>query len=162
MKTIKRNCLNCHAEFFARPTDVRRGHGKYCSISCSTSHINRSRKSIPEPNVECAHCDKPFYLNRSKQKNSKSGLFFCCREHKDLSQRIGGIEAIQPNHYGSGYRALALAMLPQKCNRCAYEQHPEILQVHHRDHDHHNNDLENLEILCPNCHVIEHKYPHLI
>ena len=29
------------------------------------------------------------------------------------------------------------------------------LELHHRDGNHHNNTLDNLEILCPNCHSIQ-------
>jgi 5-methylcytosine-specific restriction endonuclease McrA len=93
--------------------------------------------------------------------NSKSGLFFCSREHKDLAQRIGGIKEIQPDHYGEGkyskYRTKALRFLEQVCNRCGYQEHPEILQAHHIDHNRSNNDIKNLEMLCPNCHALEHR-----
>jgi hypothetical protein len=152
MKTTNRLCEYCHQLFKASLKEVNRGNGRFCSISCS----NRFRKRDPVPNVKCAQCKKPFYLNRSKQRNSKSGLFFCCRQHKDQAQRIGGIKAIQPNHYGTGYRALAWSKLPNKCNRCNYNKYKKILQVHHIDHNHKNNKLSNLEILCPNCHAIEH------
>jgi 5-methylcytosine-specific restriction endonuclease McrA len=152
-KTVSRPCEHCRFVFSAPLKEVNRGNGRFCCIFFSY----QARKQVPEPNVRCAQCDKPFYLNRSKQKNSKSGLFFCCREHKDLAQRIGGIQAIQPDHYGTGYRALAWSSLPHKCNRCGYRDVIDILQVHHRDHNHSNNELSNLEILCPNCHAIEHK-----
>jgi hypothetical protein len=158
IKTINKKCLHCKLKFLARSADHKRGRAKYCSRSCSAIHTNLLKPKIKHsPNVKCAYCDKEFYLNHSKQKNSKSGLFFCCREHKDLAQRIGGIKEIQPDHYGTGYRALAWSQLPNKCNRCNYCEIIEILQVHHRDHNHSNNKLSNLEILCPNCHAIEHR-----
>ena len=28
------------------------------------------------------------------------------------------------------------------------------LELHHKDGDHYNNELDNLEILCPNCHAV--------
>lgn len=43
-----------------------------------------------------------------------------------------------------------------KCARCGFDEPREILAVHHRDHNRRNNAPENLEILCPNCHAIEH------
>ncbi len=51
------------------------------------------------------------------------------------------------------------AMLIQKagkCSRCGYKKHPEILQVHHKDRNRRNNNVDNLEVLCPNCHALEH------
>lgn len=32
------------------------------------------------------------------------------------------------------------------------------LELHHKDFNHYNNSLDNLEILCPNCHMIKHNY----
>lgn len=29
--------------------------------------------------------------------------------------------------------------------------------IHHKDHDHYNNELGNLELLCKRCHQIEHE-----
>lgn len=46
--------------------------------------------------------------------------------------------------------------LINQCNRCSYNETPKILGVHHKDHDRTNNLLENLEVLCPNCHSLEH------
>lgn len=31
------------------------------------------------------------------------------------------------------------------------------LELHHKDNNHHNNNLDNLTILCPNCHTITHR-----
>jgi len=109
--------------------------------------------------VECAYCGKKFHKPPNKQKLSRSGLYFCCREHKDLAQRIGGIKAIQPDHYRNGvhYTVQAFRHLANKCNRCGYDEEVRILNVHHRDYNRDNNQLDNLEILCPNCHAIEHR-----
>jgi 5-methylcytosine-specific restriction endonuclease McrA len=54
------------------------------------------------------------------------------------------------------YRRLAFDKLPNKCAACDYDKIPWILEVHHKDRDRSNNDIENLEILCPNCHTEEH------
>lgn len=86
-------------------------------------------------------------------------MYFCCRKHKDQAQRIGGIKAIQPPHYGetlADYRALAFRAYPHECSSCGYSKHPEILEVNHKDCDRKNNSLKNLEILCPNCHAEFH------
>ena len=42
------------------------------------------------------------------------------------------------------------------CNRCGYTKHPEILVGHHKDRNRNNNSIVNIEILCPNCHALEH------
>ena len=41
------------------------------------------------------------------------------------------------------------------CERCGFDHYAAII-VHHKDRDRDNNTLENLEVLCANCHAIEH------
>lgn len=55
-------------------------------------------------------------------------------------------------------QALKLRLLKERgmfCERCSYNKY-EILQVHHKDRNRDNNDLVNLELICPNCHYEEH------
>lgn len=156
LKTIERKCLNCNNLFQAPLKEVNRGNGKFCSIKCGAAFNAKSK--IKSPNVECAWCKKPFLMGRYKMARSKSGLYFCSRKHKDVAQRLGGIEAIQPDHYGtnSNYRKKALRQLPNVCSGCGYNRFVQALQVHHKDHNRSNNDISNLEILCPTCHWEHH------
>lgn len=48
-----------------------------------------------------------------------------------------------------------------KCECCgltAWMEHPIPLELHHKDGNHYNNSLDNLEILCSNCHSLRHSY----
>jgi len=61
-----------------------------------------------------------------------------------------------------GYRELALKMYPWVCGRCAREftrANVQLLEVHHRDHNHDNNPVDgsNWELLCTYCHENEHQ-----
>jgi 5-methylcytosine-specific restriction endonuclease McrA len=61
-----------------------------------------------------------------------------------------------------GYRDRALKMYPWVCGRCAREfthANVQLLEVHHRDHNHDNNppDGSNWELLCTYCHENEHR-----
>ena len=45
-----------------------------------------------------------------------------------------------------------------KCEICGASEWQGValpLELHHKDGDHYNNDLDNLQILCPNCHAIQ-------
>jgi hypothetical protein len=113
--------------------------------------------------LTCAYCEASFLRTPSKIKNSKSGLTFCSRKCKDSAQQIDNVEfdSIKPSHYGTGlgkstYRRIALKHLPNNCNHCGYNKHIQILAVHHKDRNHLNNDISNLELLCHNCHAEEH------
>lgn len=158
---ITRHCDICQEEYKAEPRYLKRGQGRTCSRECGIKLSARLRTREKEPNVSCALCSKVFYLSASKIKASKSGLFFCSRAHKDEAQRIGGIEAIMPHHYGTGngsydYRKRAFATLPNECAVCGWNEYPDVLEVNHKDVDRSNNDLSNLEILCPTHHQVFH------
>lgn len=45
-----------------------------------------------------------------------------------------------------------------KCELCGVSEWMGVLlplELHHKDCDHYNNNLDNLQILCPNCHSIQ-------
>lgn len=53
-------------------------------------------------------------------------------------------------------RLIKGGILEEKCSKCglgnSWQGEPITLQLDHIDGNHHNNSLENLRILCPNCH----------
>jgi hypothetical protein len=159
---VTRNCLECQAPFKTRRIDVEKGRGKFCSRACCGVYNGRLKVVIHEPNVTCALCDVKFYKSTQEQKLSKSGLFFCSRAHKDEAQRIGGIEAIMPPHYGTStaivpeYRKKALKFLPNCCAVCGWAEYVAVLEVNHKNLDRGDNSLDNLEILCPTHHQVFH------
>ena len=53
---------------------------------------------------------------------------------------------------GVNYRKLAFEQYPPICAYCGFGI-PVVLEVAHLDGDKYNNDLNNLVILCPNCHI---------
>ena len=49
----------------------------------------------------------------------------------------------------------------KKCECCGLSEwmgKPIPLELHHKDFNHYNNSLENLQILCSNCHMQAHNY----
>ena len=49
-------------------------------------------------------------------------------------------------------RKIVIKILGDKCKRCGYDEFNESLQVHHINGDYTNHDVNNLIVLCSNCH----------
>jgi hypothetical protein len=165
MTLIKIKCEECGNLFERSNSEInrskRKGLRSFCSGKCfGINHSKELKLKSPAPNVLCAWCGKQFYKNKSKLKLSKSGLYFCCRQHKDLAQRMDGLKELHLPHYGNGqfsdYRKLAKEKYGDTCCRCGFNKFPQILQVHHKDRNRTNNNISNLELLCPNCHQEDH------
>lgn len=74
-------CFHCGHEYTTVPSDVREKN------FCSREHYAAHMASLKEPNVTCAYCNVGFYKSVYKQKLSKSGLFFCSKEHMALASK---------------------------------------------------------------------------
>lgn len=79
---VSRACDNCQEMYSADTRYLNRGQGKFCSRKCSGEWKTNNTRS-KDPNTECAFCGAHFYRMLSK-KNSKSGLYFCSKEHQNL------------------------------------------------------------------------------
>lgn len=149
-KMFSNNCAVCGDTFYAPKHAAR----KYCGDRCFRISLRTGVKR------KCDNCGSEFVRKPSSLLKSKSGLLFCTRRCKDEAQRMGKHNAIlRPRSHKDGsraYRAIAFRNHPLRCNRCGYETHIGVLRVHHRDRNRRNNFPENLEILCPTCHEVDH------
>lgn len=155
----------CQKLFRAQTREVARGNGKFCSRTCAGATHGEAaalRAASRATDVVCALCDRTFKIGKAARlRQSKSGLYFCCRAHKDAAQRIGGIEAIHPTHYNGGsasYRDVAFRIFGATCMSCGYARIRDVLHVHHLDGNRKHNTAKNLCILCPTCHTERHYF----
>lgn len=163
-KFIEKECLYCKQTFTALFKEHARGNAKYCNRVCfgkaKSEQLVADYSKINLPNCVCTYCNKEFYRNTYRKSKSRSSLYFCSRICKDHGQRIeNGNKTMWPDHFNTGtrsYRVVALRTYAHVCMVCGYDKQPEILEVHHKDHNRANNATDNLEVLCPNCHSEHH------
>lgn len=72
-------------------------------------------------------------------------------------------EYLQGNASNSNKRIRLIeeGLKENKCEICGLSEwmgKPIPLELHHKDFNHYNNQLENLQILCSNCHMQAHNY----
>jgi 5-methylcytosine-specific restriction endonuclease McrA len=84
----------------------------------------------------------------------------CSNKHREgIKYKIG-----RPRDKAETFRVLKIRLSEEGkkvCERCSYGKQ-EILQIHHKNRNRTDNSLENLEILCPNCHYEEHIFKKVI
>lgn len=116
----------------------------YCSSECR-SH----RGSIL---CHCAKCNKEVWRTKSQLARSKSGNIFCSSSCSTSFNNHFKTGENHPNYTGKDYRKKAFDNYEHKCAVCGWNQEEAVLEVHHIDENHTNNELKNLVILCPICH----------
>ena len=123
------------------------GHRNFCSQTCQSEGKRKGHESY------CVSCGIKIYVSPHRQRNSKSGFCYCsktCASKINNALKVG----LRNSNYTNGaasYRNQALRVLDAKCNICGYNI-IEVLEIHHIDGNRANNDIDNLEVLCPTHH----------
>jgi hypothetical protein len=74
----KRICPICKKEFSTQSSDIKNGHGKYCSKACFNKHQTKSVE------VSCNICQKIFLVRPSEKKRGQGK--FCSRKCQGIWQ----------------------------------------------------------------------------
>lgn len=112
--------------------------------------------------MKCLICNKDLIKGQTK---------FCCQEHfnqyKNQQNIQNWLAGKDEGWSGTGIkkfiRKYLLEQANYKCELCHWgEKNPYSglipLEIHHKDGNYKNNTLENLQVLCPNCHSLTNTY----
>lgn len=132
-------CQTCGNEFTHIAS--RASKAKYCGTKCYYKAMN-NKGSVE---YTCLHCSKKFMDSPSHKRK------YCSVACTNKTTKANWNPA-----FSTVRKAMLARDLLNKCERCGYDAEPKILGVHHKDRDRKNNALSNLEVLCPNCHSLEH------
>lgn len=134
-------CSLCAKKIYRRPGQIKSGR-VFCSQICNGKS---SRKEVP-----CIICEKLILAGANKKTCSRS----CANKHRaGIKYKLN-----RPKDNVVNQRRLKIKLIEDRgkiCERCDYNK-VEILQVHQKDRNRKNNNLSNLELICPNCHFEEH------
>lgn len=136
-------CIICGKDIYKRPGQIQANKNRvFCGQICFGKSC---RREIP-----CVVCGKMILGGLNKKTCSRS----CSNiQRAGIKYKIGS-----PKDKVRSYQALKIRLLNARgkvCERCGYDKY-QILQVHHKDRNRNHNDLDNLELICPNCHYEEH------
>lgn len=137
---IEADCAECGCKFTHISSRVNKA--KYCGPDCYHKAMSKKGKT----HYHCLHCGVEFLgaLSQKRKYCSKA-----CVNKASQSEWRPDFSTVR--------KKMVLRGMLTSCIRCGYSEHSEILGVHHKDRNRKNNDFSNLEVLCPNCHSLEHK-----
>lgn len=159
--TICNNCKN--------PLPYNKRTYKYCSRSCAVTINNKFTKSTQKiPKLSpikpkktkiisyCINCNDIL-----TPKNYTGYCYKCYRKIlaiKDFKIKMQNTSYVPQPSKIRNYILFTRQYKCQSCNRTRWLNLPISLEVHHIDGNHKNNQENNLQLLCPNCHSLTNTY----
>lgn len=166
-----RLCAECNQSFERIPSSPV----KHCSLRCFNSRTTRK----PDMIRICERCNISFKRlpGHKKQrfcskrcgrlKPFKPPEYRVCRFCKITFFPSHGLQLYCSRACGSRIRPAgrkrhkkALLAIARNCHRCGWATEGRILELHHMDRNRRNNKQDNLALLCPNCHALDHFHAH--
>lgn len=136
-------CMVCKISIYRRPGEIKKGN-VFCSLKC---YGISCRKEKP-----CLICGTLILSSQNKKTCSRA-----CANKLRIGTKYTGLRLKDKVVTAFFLKKRLVKLKGPVCERCSFDN-LDILQVHHIDRNRKNNDLSNLELLCPNCHYSEHYY----
>lgn len=151
------------------------GSGRFCCRSCSNKWVSlhqsaeaKARK-VEKGKDNLVHSStgksvgfcSPDYWNESNRKKQSEIMSSLNKERvlERLERVFEGLETLQSNRLK--WYLISYGFKERKCESCggtSWLGKDIPLELHHEDGDPSNNSLDNLKILCPNCHAFTDNY----
>ena len=130
------------------------GWGKFCSNRCHYLSMKTGNY------IECEVCGMSVYKSLTQLNHSKSLKFFCSKSCQTIwrnKQYSGPYHKLWKGGISNSFYRdiLDRNKIEKTCKLCKTKD-MRVLAVHHIDHNHSNNKIDNLVYLCNNCHQLIH------
>ena len=147
-----KNCNKCGKEF-----EPVKGLKNYCSLACRNSRV-RTDEIKSKISNSAKKSDKVKIANSNPERIKKAVEKYKKTVVKRNEKKIIKIMETQFEELTWSDKRLKIYHEQNcKCNNCGNDkwQGEDIpLELEHKDGDHFNNNRNNLELLCPNCHAL--------
>ena len=149
---IEKECLFCKKLY----KTTRKNKRKFCNHSCSSKYSNKKRGNFIYKETECLNCNKIIhgkkkYCSNKCQGDNKRKIIFEKIKNGDVSFNE------------KCYKKYLIEKHGEECMECGLNKINITtgkipIQLEHIDGHSENNSLNNLKLLCPNCHSLTPTY----
>lgn len=150
------NCNHCKKSIYVKKNIYENSISKtfYCNHKCAATENNKGRVQTEETKQKI----------RERLKNNNQISWFKIKSKQEIDEIIQKIKAVklkqllERNWDEIGYDTkIKRVKIEQqgKCKKCGlskWQNQDIILEIEHKNGNHNNNNRDNLEALCPNCH----------
>lgn len=139
-----KKCQNCNSVILTN-------RKKFCSSSCSAIFNNKLR--IKKTYGNCENCNKELLGHQKK---------YCSNACQGFLKQRKIFEAIENgglNFHEDSFKRYMIQKYGEQCMECGWCEVNKYtgkipIQLEHIDGNSENNKLDNLKLLCPNCHTL--------
>jgi hypothetical protein len=142
------NCKKCNKEF-----EPKKGLINYCSMEC-----RNSREWSDEDKFKKSESAKKS--EKVKLTSERNRLLIDFKKIGELNRETANRKILDENFENLSFERLKKRVSLEQngnCNRCGISDwlgEKITLELEHKDGNHFNNQRDNLECLCPNCHSL--------
>ena len=154
--------MKCENEKCGKEHDGNFGSGKFCNRQCANSR----KHSEDTKQKQSKSMSKYVFENREEFLKNRSYAKISCgiktKEEIDAiiekTKETWRNKLLQADFSTLKFESLRHRVLleqDKKCNNCGLSEwlgKPINLEIEHKDGNHHNNNRDNVEAICPNCH----------
>jgi len=142
------NCKICNKEIYRRPKQIAAG-----DVFCGQECYSKSCTVL----IACVICGSEYRKGLHKKTCSRA-----CANKLRIGSEYNGRPLKDKVKNNRQLKERLVKLRGTCCERCGFPN-TKILNVHHkiRKADGGTNDIDNLELICPNCHAEEHYGKHL-
>lgn len=159
---INYTCQKCGKSFNGFIHENR----KFCSQSCSTSYNNKLRIKKEKHNERKRneyHNRKEKYCLNCGEKTTRKYCSNKCFQEYIWKEKINKIENGDISFSVKTYKKYLIYKYGEKCMECGWNKTNKFsntipIELEHIDGNSLNNNLNNLKLLCPNCHSLTSTY----
>lgn len=135
-------CKNCSTKL-----EYEKRHNKFCGASCSASYNNVLKPK--KATKKCKHCDNSI-RSQSMYCSQK-----CQHDYEFSKKKENYINGLFDEYGPNVIKKLIIDIKGYKCEGCEiteWKNAPIVLELEHKDGISTNNHIDNVCLLCPNCH----------